>query len=91
MFPVSEFTSSTITVTGEGTYEAEGQLSIKGISKDVVMPFTVLVDETGRAIADGSVLLDRSDFNVGEGQFATGEWVGLEVEVLLHMEAEPAA
>jgi len=90
MFPVSEFTSSTITVTGEGTFEAQGQLSIKGIRKDVVMPFTVLVDETGRAIADGSVLLDRSDFNVGEGQFATGEWVGLEVEVLLHMEAEPA-
>ncbi len=91
MFPVSEFTSSVITVTGEGTYEAEGQLSIKGISKDIVMPFTVFIDETGRAIADGSVLLDRSDFNVGEGQFATGEWVGLEVEVLLHMEAEPAA
>ncbi|MEO1656430.1 MAG: YceI family protein [Pseudomonadota bacterium] len=90
MFPVSEFSSDAVTLTGEGTYEAQGQLSIKGVTKDVVMPFTVVVDEAGRAVADGSVMLDRSDFNIGEGQFATGEWVGLEVEVLLHMEAAPA-
>ncbi|MEO1043007.1 MAG: YceI family protein [Pseudomonadota bacterium] len=91
MFPVSEFSAVSIVSTGEGTYEAQGSLSIKGISKDVVMPFTVIVDEAGRAVADGSVMLDRSDFNVGEGQFATGEWVGLEVEVLLHIEATPAS
>ncbi|MEM6912942.1 MAG: YceI family protein [Pseudomonadota bacterium] len=90
MFPVSEFSSSSIAATGQGTYEAQGTLSIKGISKTVVMPFTVTVDETGRASADGSVMLDRSDFKVGEGQFATGEWVGLAVEVLLHIEATPA-
>ncbi|MEM0930597.1 MAG: YceI family protein [Pseudomonadota bacterium] len=90
MFPVSEFSSDAITATGEGSYEAQGQLSIKGVTKDVVMPFTVTVDEAGRAVADGSVMLDRSDFKIGEGEFATGEWVGLEVEVLLHIEATPA-
>lgn len=90
MHPVAIFRSRNISATGEGAYQADGSLTIKGITEDVVMPFTLTIDETGRAVADGSVILDRSDFGVGAGEFADGKWVGLEVEVLLHMEAEPA-
>lgn len=90
LHPVAAFRSSVIRPTGEGTYEADGTLTIKGITREVVMPFTLAIDEAGRAIADGSVILDRSQFGVGTGEFADGKWVGLEVEVLLHMEAVPA-
>jgi polyisoprenoid-binding protein YceI len=90
LHPAAVFRSSSITATGEGSYHADGTLTIKGITRDVSMPFTLIIDETGRAVADGSVILDRSEFGVGSGEFADGRWVGLEVEVLLHMEAVPA-
>ncbi|MEE4212174.1 MAG: YceI family protein [Parvularcula sp.] len=90
--PTARFQSSDIRPLpeGEGAYEAIGTLSLKGVTRDVTMPFVLTIGDDGRAVADGSVMLDRSDFNVGAGQFATGEWVGLEVEVTLHIEAEPA-
>jgi polyisoprenoid-binding protein YceI len=84
------FRSSSITATGDGTYNADGTLTIKGVTREVAMPFTLNIDDTGKAIADGSVILDRSDFGIGSGEFADDKWVGYEVEVLLHMEAVPA-
>ncbi|NNU17672.1 YceI family protein [Parvularcula sp. ZS-1/3] len=90
LHPTAIYRSNDITDTGEGSYNAEGTLTIKGITRDVSMPFALEIAEDGRAIADGSVLLDRSEFGVGSGEFADGKWVGLEVEVLLHIEAVPA-
>ena len=91
LHPTATYRSGAITATEGGNYVAEGTLTIKGITQDVVMPFSLTLDETGRAIADGSVVLDRSAFGIGQGEFEDGKWVGLEVEVLLHMEAEPAS
>lgn len=91
MHPVAIFNSKSVTKTGDGAYVAGGTLTIKGITKDVAMPFTLQITEDGRAIADGSVVLNRSDFQVGTGEFATDQWVGFGVEVILHIEAEPAA
>jgi polyisoprenoid-binding protein YceI len=90
LHPTATFRSAMITATGEGSYVADGTLTIKGVSRDVSMPFTLTIDEAGRAAADGSVMLDRSDFGIGRGEFEDDRWVGYEVEVLLHMEAMPA-
>lgn len=90
MHPVATYRSGMVRATGPGTYEAEGTLTIKGITRPVAMPFTLAIDDGGRAVADGTVMLDRSDFEVGTGEFSEGKWVGFEVEVLLHMEATPA-
>jgi polyisoprenoid-binding protein YceI len=87
--PVAIFKSNDIEAIGDGAYAAEGTLTIKGITREVSMPFQLDIDEEGRAVADGSVILDRSQFGVGAGDFAEGNWIGLEVEVLLHIEAEP--
>ncbi|MEM9839010.1 MAG: YceI family protein [Pseudomonadota bacterium] len=88
--PVATFSAETIASTGPGTYEASGSLSLKGISKAVSVPFTLTIDEAGRAVADATVQLNRSDFQVGTGEFAEGKWVAFEVAVDLHIEAEPA-
>ena len=88
MHPVAIFRSESIAKTGEGAYVAGGTLTIKGITKDVAMPFTLEITEEGRAIADGSAMLNRSEFQVGTGEFATDQWVGFGVEVILHIEAE---
>lgn len=88
--PVATFRSDTIVSTGEGSFDAIGTLSIKGITKDVTLPFTLIVDDvTGRAAATGSVTLNRSDFQVGTGEFAEGKWVSFDVEVTVQIEADP--
>lgn len=89
--PVATYRADRIRRTGPGAYEAEGTLTLKGVTRDVTLPFTLAIDETGRAIADGQVTLNRSEFSVGTGEFAEGKWVAFEVEVILHVEAEPAA
>lgn len=90
LHPTATYRSESIEALGGGDFVAEGSLTIKGVTQAVSMPFSLTIDETGRAVADGSVLLDRSAFGIGQGEFADGKWVGLEVEVLLHMEAVPA-
>lgn len=85
-FPKATFASSKIVSAGNGNYEALGKLSIRGVSRDLVLPFTVAIDGD-KAVADGSIPLSRPDFGVGQGEFATGQWVGLDVTVTYHIEA----
>lgn len=90
LHPTAIFKSNDISETGDGTYVADGTLTIKGITREVAMPFTLDIDEAGRAVADGTVVLNRADFGVGAGEFSEGKWVGLNVQVMLHMEAVPS-
>ncbi|MEM1379489.1 MAG: YceI family protein [Pseudomonadota bacterium] len=90
LHPVATYRSDAITATGPGTYEAQGSLSLKGFSQPVSVPFTLEIGPDGRAVADASVMLNRSDFQVGTGEFAEGKWVSFDVEVVFHIEAVPA-
>jgi polyisoprenoid-binding protein YceI len=65
---------------GRGDYEAVGTLAIRGISRPVTLPFH-LTREGGTAHATGRVGLVRTDFGVGQGAWASGQWVALDVAV----------
>ena len=90
LHPTATYRSTGIMAIDGGDYVAEGTLTIKGVTQPVTMPFTLRITEDGRAIADGSVQLDRSQFGIGQGEFEDDRWVGFGVEVRLHMEATPA-
>lgn len=85
-FPAATFASSKVTAQSDGSYLADGALTIRGISKPLGLPFTVEISGD-RAVAEGEVTLMRSDFGVGQGEFATDEWVGFDVAVQFHIEA----
>jgi polyisoprenoid-binding protein YceI len=85
-FPTATFTSSDVVRTGEGRYEARGQLKIREFARPVLLPFTLKIDGD-RARADGSLTLRRTDYGVGQGEFSTDAWVGFNVEVKFHVEA----
>lgn len=86
-FPEARFVSTSVSAAGEGAYEAAGTLSIRDKEQAVTLPFTLTIAD-GRATADGTVTLNRSDFGVGQGEeFLTDRWVGYEVKVSLHIEA----
>ena len=85
-FPMARFEAKTFRSTGKDTYEAAGTLTIRGISKDVTLPFT-LKTANGIATVDGTLPLTRTDYGVGQGEWASGKWVGLDVTVTVHMVA----
>jgi polyisoprenoid-binding protein YceI len=85
-FPMATFSASEIVAVGDGAYEARGRLTIREAARDLALPFTLAIDGD-KAVADGAATLVRTDFGVGQGEFATGKWVGLEVKVTVHIEA----
>src|SRR5450432_824132 len=51
-------------------YEVAGQLTLKGITRDAVVPITLRKDATGNSVAEGSFTLKRLDYKIGEGQWS---------------------
>ena len=86
-FPKATFSASKVLATGPDEYEARGKLTIRDVSKDLALRFTLKI-AGDHAVAEGAATLVRSDFGVGQGEFATGEWVALEVGVSFHLEAD---
>ena len=82
-YPEAMFESESIAKTDDG-YEARGQLTIKGNSKPATLHFTF--DNSGSgAKFDGKIMVNRFDFNVGEGWNDTS-WVGQTVEVQVKLD-----
>lgn len=79
-FPQATFSSSAIKAAGPGRYSVAGKLSIKGASRDVVVPVT-LVHSGSTATATGAFTLKRLEFKIGEGEWADTSMVADEVQV----------
>lgn len=88
-FPEARFEAGSFRRTGPDSYEAIGSLTIRGMQRPVALPFT-LADEGDATRATGRVQLIRTEFGVGQGQFATGDWVALEVDVTVDLVARRA-
>ncbi len=86
LYPTATFISNEISKTDAG-YAAGGTLSIKGISQDATLSFTLTVTgNTARAI--GGLTLDRRDFKLGESaDFANEDWVKFPVIVKVDITA----
>lgn len=79
-FGQARFTTSSIRRTGANAYEARGALTIRGVTRQEALPFTVQVSGTA-ARAKGHLTLVRTAFGVGQGSWASGQWVALSVGV----------
>lgn len=76
----ARFEATRFVAKGDGAYEAVGTLTIRGAARDVTLPFRLSVDGA-RARATGHTSLVRTDFGVGQGPWASGQWVAIEVGV----------
>ena len=90
-FPVAHFASTSIRNVGGDRYEVAGKLTLKGITKDVVVPIELKKDATGNSVAEGSFPLKRIDYKVGEGLWADTEMVANDVVVRVRMVLPPVA
>ncbi len=86
--PKAEFTSTEVRRTEKGL-EAIGDLSLRGVTKKIALPFTLEI--AGKtAHARGHVDLARNDFGVGQGDWASDAWVAFQVGVDVDLWAERA-
>ncbi len=95
-FPEARFASSSIAAKGGDRYEAQGKLTIRDITRDAVLPFTLtIVDDPAqpgrlRATARGRLIMKRLDYGVGQNEWANTGQVANEVTVDLNVVASRA-
>ena len=88
-FPKAHFVSTAIRRTGANTYQADGSLTLRNVSRPVRLDFMLSVDGQ-TAHAKGHADLMRTQFGVGQGPWASGQWVGLPVVVTFDFMARRA-
>jgi polyisoprenoid-binding protein YceI len=98
-YPTITFTSSHIEAAGENEFVAHGELTIRDVTTDIALPFTLLgvmdmsaaqTERTGRKARAGfaaETSLDRHDYGVGSGNWAENTVVGANVDVSVTIEA----
>lgn len=98
--PWITFESTSVEVLGDGRLVARGPLTIRGVTREVELPITILgvkqipaemkemlggIDEVSSFRA--TTVLDRGDFGVGTGSWAATLVVGGQVDVEILLEA----
>lgn len=71
-FPQAHFVTRSFRNTGKDRYEAVGDLTIRGVTKPVALPFTLSIQGES-AHMKGEVTVMRTDFGVGSGSAWEGE------------------
>ena len=79
-FPQARFVSTGVKPLGGGRYEARGQMTIKGKTRDVVAPFSFKADGNA-GVLEGSIPVMRLQFGIGEGVWSDTGTVADEVQV----------
>ena len=79
-YPKATFVSGQIRALGDNRYEMRGTLTLKGRSREMSVPVTYMPGKNA-ATFDGSFVLRRLDFGIGEGMWADVATVANEVQV----------
>jgi len=72
--PEARFVSAGITGRGGEAYEARGKLTLRGVARDVVLPFTLRI-QGNQATARGTLPIKRLDYGVGRNEWASTNYV----------------
>lgn len=79
-FPKARFVALSVKALGGGKFEAAGPLTIKGLSQNIVAPFT-FAEAGGVRTVEGQFALKRLQFKIGEGAWSDTDTVADEVWV----------
>jgi polyisoprenoid-binding protein YceI len=79
--PQAKFESTAVKAgAAAGEYVMSGNLSLKGVSVPLELPFKLAIDGNSAKV-EGSVTLKRLDFGIGKTSDTPGQWVSLEIPV----------
>ena len=88
-YPTANFVSTGIKALGANKYQASGKLTIKGKSRDVLVPFNVK-SAGNTLVLDGTIPISRSQFGIGAGEWADPSVVADEVQIRFNLTVAPA-
>lgn len=80
-FPQATFTSSRFTKLNEDAYQVTGVLTIRDQQREISFPFQWQPESNNRVRVSAEFNLDRRDFNIGNGEWATDATIGFSVAV----------
>ena len=87
--PTAQFIAEGFATAGDGAFETVGDLTIRDVTQQVSLPFTLTIDGN-RAHAVGELVINRIDFGVGQGQWASDNPVSYDVAITVDIVAEAA-
>jgi polyisoprenoid-binding protein YceI len=85
-FPVAKFVASSVKPLGNNRFEVAGKMSIKGKTLDLATPVTV-TQQGNSASFDGSLVLKRADYAIGDGIWADFGTVANEIQIKFRLVA----
>jgi len=80
-FPKATFKSTSVKGLAPNRYEVKGTLTIRGKSREIIVPLTTEAQADGTLKATGSFSIQRADFAIGGGEWNEGDLVANEVPV----------
>jgi polyisoprenoid-binding protein YceI len=85
-FPLAKFVASSVKPLGNNRFEVAGKMSIKGKTLDLATPVTV-TQQGNSASFDGSLVLKRADYAIGDGIWADFGTVANEIQIKFRLVA----
>ncbi len=83
-FPTAHFVTTGFVRKSANSYETHGTLTIRGITRDITLPFTLSI--AGRtAHMTGTAHVLRTDFGVGQGEWAAPSPVSHDVSIVIDL------
>ena len=84
----ARFVTRSFRAAGADRFEVIADLTIKGMSKEIVLPFTLTITD-GVAHAVGEVTIQRTDFAIGSGIWSGERPVAYAVKIVVDITATP--
>ncbi len=85
-FPSAQYEATQFVALGDNRYSAEGKLTLKGITQPLALSYEWIVEGdqvrvAGTARMIGDTVIDRTDHQIGAGEWADPDLIAHEVEV----------
>nr|WP_298410422.1 YceI family protein [uncultured Halomonas sp.] len=88
-FPKATYVTSAIRKGRDTSFEAVGTLTLRGMEREVVLPFDWQI-EGDSAFMQGRANFDRRQFDIGQGEWASDDVVGYPIQVIVDLTLERA-
>ncbi|PHR57377.1 MAG: hypothetical protein COA47_11870 [Robiginitomaculum sp.] len=88
-FPQAIWSATHFTQTGPDTFLAKGELTLRGVSLPLDLPFQLSIKADGTAHMSGQTSLQRLAFGIGEGDDADAQWIEDTIAVKIQIVANP--
>lgn len=86
-YPTARFLSHRIAPGKDGTFQLDGDLTIKGITRAVAIPCRWSEQDRGARL-QGEVAVKRTDFEIGTGEWKNDETIGFDVKIVFDLQLE---